>query len=64
MQASLVAWIMGLDNGQNKKAAPSCYKAGLVTAFKVLTETGGLSDSHSPNSPPPAPLKTKAGEQN
>jgi hypothetical protein len=36
MQASLVVWIMGLDNGQNKKAAPSCYKAGLVTAFKVL----------------------------
>jgi hypothetical protein len=25
---------MGLDNGQNKKAAPSCYTAGLVTAFE------------------------------
>ena len=46
-----------MGNGQNKKAAPSRYKAGLVTAFKVLTEAGGLSDSHSPNSPPPAPLK-------
>jgi hypothetical protein len=25
---------MGLGNRQNKKAAPSCYTAGLVTAFE------------------------------
>jgi hypothetical protein len=28
----LSAWRMG--NGQNKKAAPSCYTAGLITAFE------------------------------
>jgi len=31
-------WMVG--NRQNKKVAPSCYTAGLVTALKALTETG------------------------
>ena len=31
---ALLAWIMGLGNRQNKKAAPPCYTAGLITAFE------------------------------
>jgi len=53
---------MGLGNRQNKKAAPSFYTAGLITAFAASYITGDYQTDFTPGYPPWKSMKAVEGK--